>query len=123
MHVRGERGEIVGYRAAYLKDYATPIHITFERHEAGPKGNLEGLYLKGIQAGEEWVYRNPLAPARLTDDEIAVGACLLGMARYVETGESFYSLAEACQDTYLSLMAEQALDAQVPVRTEPQPWT
>ncbi|MEO8396802.1 MAG: Gfo/Idh/MocA family oxidoreductase, partial [Chloroflexota bacterium] len=66
--VRGERGEIVDESATYLADYRTPIRVTFERHSAGLNGNLEGNYLKGIQAGESWVYHNPLAPAALPDE-------------------------------------------------------
>ena len=44
--------------------------MPFQRHMAGPNGNLEGFYLKGIQLGEQWVYRNPTAPARLSDEKI-----------------------------------------------------
>lgn len=120
--VRGERGEITDRAASYLTGPRTPVHVRFERHEAGPNGNLEGHHLKGIQAGESWVYENPLAPARLSDDEIAVGTTLLKMAHYVRTGESFYSLAEACQDTYLDLLAQQALASGAAVRAEAQAW-
>ena len=120
--VRGERGEITGGRIRYLKDFRTPIRLDLVRHAAGAYGNLEGNYLKGFQAGEEWVYRNPLAPAALSDDEIAVGTCLIEMAEYVRTGKSFYSLAEASQDHYLYLSAQEALRTGEPVRTERQPW-
>ena len=120
--VRGERGEMDMHGAAYLKDYLTPIQGRFVRHVAGADGNLEGLYLKGVQFGEEWLYRNPFAPAPLTDDEIAVAECLVGMDRYLETGQAFYSLAEACQDHYLSLMAAKAAEIGEAVRTSRQPW-
>ncbi len=120
--VRGARGEIIDFSASYLRDFNTPIHLDFFRHETGANGNLEGKYLKGIQAGEEWLYVNPLAPATLSDDEIAVGTCLLKMAHYVESGEPFYSLAEACQDTYLALVASQALEADRRLTTAPQSW-
>jgi predicted dehydrogenase len=121
--VRGERGEIIDHRATYLKDFRTPLDVTFDRLVAGQNGNLEGSYLKGIQAGEEWIYRNPLAPARLSDEEIAIGECLLRMAAYVEGGESFYSLAEACQDTYLDLLSQQAVRTGEPVESAAQAWT
>jgi len=120
--VQGTRGEIVNEEAVCLRDHVTPIRSTFIRHEAGPGGNLEGNFLKGIQAGGDWVYRNPLAPGRLSDDEIAVGTCLLRMADYVETGKPCYSLADACQDTYLDLMCQQALASGQPVKTERQVW-
>ena len=80
--------------------------MTFTRHSAGVDGNLEGNYLKGIQAGGQWWYRNPLIPAELSDDEIAVAALLLRMAEYVDGGERTPTLlAEACQDRYLDILA------------------
>ena len=120
--VRGERGEIIDHGAVFLQDHTTPIRVDFTRHCAGPNGNLEGNYLKGIQAGEEWVYRNPLAPGALADDEIAVGGCLLKMASRVESGEPGYPLAEACQDRYLDIIMQESLELGRPVRTERQPW-
>ena len=120
--VRGERGEIIDHKAVYLQDFQTPIAVTFKRQSAGLNGNLEGHYLKGIQAGESWVYRNPLAPGPLADDDIAVGTCLLKMADHIEGDDDCYSLAEACQDRYLQIMMEQALEKGQPVMTETQIW-
>lgn len=120
--VRGERGEVVDGRVTFLQDCATPVSLDMQRHTAGSEGNLEGHYLKGIQYGERWVYRNPLAPARLSDEEIAVGTCLLRMAAFVRTGAPCYSLADACQDAYLELLANEALKTGTPVRAQPQPW-
>lgn len=121
--VRGERGEIIDDRAVYLKDFRTPIEVTFTRHSAGPRGNLEGNYLKGIQAGEQWWYRNPTIPAELSDDEIAVADLLLRMAEYVRGGEDAYSLAEACEDRYLDILAGQAAESEDAVRAQAQPWS
>jgi len=121
--VRGERGEIIDQQATYLKDFRTPIRLSFERHEAGPNGNLEGDFLKGIQAGEEWLYYNPMAPAALTDDEIAIGTCLLKMAEYADGGPGFYSLGEGCQDQYLDLLSAEAQKIGAPVRSSRQPWS
>jgi len=120
--VRGDRGEISNEDLRYLKDFRTPVHLTLRRENAGENGNLEGYYLKGILAGDEWVYRNPFAPGRLTDDEIAVAACLEKMAAYAEGGPSFYGLSEACQDHYLSLMLNKAVQSGERVVTERQPW-
>jgi predicted dehydrogenase len=120
--VRGERGEIMNENGVYLQAYDRPIRVRFERLSAGINGNLEGNYLKGIQAGEEWVYRNPLAPAALSDEEIAIGTCLLRMAEYVGEGTPFYSAAEACQDRYLDLLMEQALASGQTVTSQPQAW-
>jgi len=93
----------------YLKDHRTPITLELLRQDAGRNGNLEGYHLKGILAGDEWVYENPFVPGRLSDDEIAVATCLEKMAAYARGGPDFYSLAEASQDHFLSLMIDKSL--------------
>jgi len=120
--VRGERGEINNESVSYLEDVRTPVYLDLKRVDAGLAGNLEGYYHKGILAGSEWVYRNPFAPARLTDDEIAVATSLDKMASYAAGGPSFYSLAEASHDHYLGMLIEQAARSGETVTTETQPW-
>ncbi|REE92741.1 oxidoreductase family protein [Paenibacillus taihuensis] len=120
--VRGELGEINNREVRYLKDYLTPVELELRRLNAGEDGNLEGYYHKGILAGEEWVYRNPFVPGRLSDDEIAIATCLAKMDEYAAGGPSFYSLAEASQDHYISLMMNESLRTGAPVQTETQPW-
>lgn len=122
IYIRGERGEIHNDNASYLQDHQTPIHVSFIRHTSGEQSDLDGHYLKGIQVGESWVYRNPLEPAELNDDEIAVGTCMLKMAEYADGGEAFYPLAEACQDRYLDIMIARAAETGQPVVTETQAW-
>jgi hypothetical protein len=120
--VRGERGEINNKEVRYLKDFKTPVTLELRRLSAGEDGNLEGYYLKGILAGDQWVYRNPFIPARLADEEIAVATALSKMAEYVKGGPSFYSLPEASQDTFLALMIEKALKTGDKVVAKRQPW-
>lgn len=120
--VRGDRGEIDDSGVRYLKDFRTPIEFDLKRLNAGENGNLEGYYLKGILAGEEWVYKNPFIPAKFTDDEIAVASCLIKMDQYVKGGQGFYSLAEASQDHYLAMMIGEAVSTGNIVTTQSQPW-
>ncbi|MGO4373691.1 Gfo/Idh/MocA family protein [Paenibacillus sp. MCAF20] len=121
--VRGSHGEIVGAEAAYMVDYATPVYSELRRIDTGHNGNLEGYFHRGITNGEEWLYRNPFAPARLTDDEIAIATSLLHMGEYaLDERPSFYSLAEASQDHYLALMMQQAIATGETVNTQPQVW-
>jgi hypothetical protein len=121
--VRGERGEINGTTFRFLGDYRTPVTLELKRVDAGQDGNLEGYYHKGIMAGSDWVYRNPFAPGRLSDEEIAVATCLQKMAEYVEGGPPFYSLADASQDHYLSMMMDRAASEMRPVRAVRQVWS
>jgi predicted dehydrogenase len=120
--VRGERGEINNHTVRYLQDFQTPITLELLRHDAGHDGNLEGYYHKGITAGAEWVYVNPVAPGSLADDEIAIADCLVRMAEYVDGGPGFCSLAEASQDHYLGMMVDRAAAEGVEVRALPQVW-
>jgi hypothetical protein len=120
--VRGVRGEIIDDRARHLLDAKTVIEVPFVRHDAGVQGNFEGYYHKGYTVGEQWLYRNPLAPGELTDDEIAVGDCMIRMADYARGGAGFYSLAEACQDRYLDIKMKEAETSGKEVRTKQQPW-
>jgi len=121
--IRGSLGEIVNEDASYLLDFATPVHIDLRRVDKGHGGNLEGYYHKGIIAGEQWLYLNPTAPARLSDEEIAIATSLLKMDDYVSGASgSFYSLADAAQDQYLSLLMLEAIETGETVVSTRQPW-
>jgi predicted dehydrogenase len=120
--VRGSKGEINGMSVRYLKDFQTPVEYDLKRVNLGEYGNLEGFGLKGILAGEEWIYLNPFSSGKLSDDEIGLAACLEKMYEYTTTGEDFYSLAEGSQDHYLSLMIAEAVKTGVKIKTERQPW-
>jgi hypothetical protein len=120
--VRGERGEINNLEGAYLNDFRTPLKIRFERSDAGQMGNLEGYYHQGYAAGGEVWYQNPFIPGRLSDDEIAVATCLESMRTYLETGQSFYSLAEASQDHYLSILIKEATNSGRTLESSSQVW-
>lgn len=120
--VRGKRGEINNKKVKYLKDFKTPIEFNLNRMNAGEDGNLEGYYLKGILAGENWLYKNPFIPGRLTDDEIAIASSLKKMSSYLNGGEEFYNFAEAAQDHYLSLLIKEAVDKNKSIKSCRQPW-
>jgi hypothetical protein len=122
MLVRGDRGEINNLDVRYLINFGTPMEIQLRRLDAGQTGNLEGYHHKGYVGGGVWWYRNPFAPARLSDDEIAVATCLDSMARYLETGEAFYGLAEGSQDHYLGILIDKAIETRDPVESSTQIW-
>ncbi len=120
--IRGERGEIADRSVRTLLDHRTPIVADLVRHDSGQEGNLEGLHHTGYTLGDEWVYRNPFAPARLADDEIAVATCLAGMADWLEGGREVCSLADAAQDHYLGLCIDQAATTGRPLTTAGHVW-
>ncbi|CAI6083262.1 Gfo/Idh/MocA family protein [Cohnella sp. JJ-181] len=120
--VRGEAGEINNFEVRYLRDYRSPVETQLRRVHAGQDGNLEGFHLKAILCGDEYAYRNDFAPGRLADDEIAIADCLARMASYAAGGPDFYSLAEACQDHYLGLLMQQAVQSGERVVSQTQIW-
>lgn len=120
--VRGDRGELNGKEVRTLLDHRTPAVGELIRHDAGHDGNLEGFHHKGITLGDEWLYRNPFVPARLSDDEIAVATCLARMGEWLEGGPDVCSLADAAQDHHLGLCIEDAARTGRPVRTAGHVW-
>lgn len=120
--VRGERGEINQNRVRHLADFRTPIEFELERFDAGVDDNLEGGHHQGIQGGGRWWYSNEFVGARLADDEIAVATSLMKMAAFARGGPSFYSVAEASHDLYLSIMIEQAVKEGRTIEASPRSW-
>lgn len=121
--VRGERGEITDKKVRVLTDFRTPIEMELVRRDAGHDDDLRELHHQGITLGDEWIYRNPVAPGRLSDDEIAVATCLQKMGEYVEGGPDFYSLAQASQDHYLSILMGEAIKSGQNVKSTSQVWS
>lgn len=120
--VRGDRGEINNLEVSYLQDFRTPMFQTIRRVDTGEGGNLEGRFVRGLIAGDEWVYTNQFMPARLNDDELAIAECMVRMSDHVDGGPEFYSLAEASQDHYLQLLMKQAIATGEAVTSVRQPW-
>lgn len=120
--IRGDRGEIHGRTVRTLLDHRTPAVSELIRHDTGHDGNLEGYHHTGFTLGDEWVYRNPFAPARLSDDEIAVATCLAGMTDWLDGGPDVCSLADAAQDHYLGLCIEEAAITGHPIATTGHVW-
>ncbi len=121
--VRGELGELRDEEVRYLQDYRTPMRQPITRVAAGGPGSHEGMFLRGLVAGDRWVYRNEFLPARLADDELSVATLLSRMVDYLDGGPEPYSLAQACQDHYLALTIAQAVQSGETVPTQAQPWS
>jgi len=122
IQVKGTHGELFNSKIKYLHDFNVPIESEFVRKDLGREDNFEGFDLKGIIGDGKWLYRNPYQGSRLVDDEIAVAECLVKMAEYLHSGKSFYSLAEASQDQYLSLLIDEAIASGKTVCSKTQKW-
>lgn len=121
--VRGVRGEMADDTVRTLADCRTPLRQRLERWQGGERTNLEGLALQGYSVGGEWVYRNPFGAVPLPDDHIAMATVLWRMAHYLETGEAFYTLADACFDHHVGTFAlEESIASGREVLLEGFPW-
>jgi hypothetical protein len=121
--IRGEEGEIFNSTVRVLRDFETPVQFELTRQDTGLDGNMEGHYHRSIVGGGEIFYENPFPGPRWSDDEIAVATCLAKMQTCVETGESFYSVAEACHDRYLDILVGESLTRGKAVEALAQPWS
>ncbi len=121
--VRGERGEITDKKVRVLTDFQTPVEMDLVRRDAGHDDDLREVHHQGLTLGDQWIYRNPVAPGRLSDDEIAIATCLQKMGEYVEGGPDFCSLPQASQDHYLSILMNEAVKSGQPVTSESQVWS
>lgn len=122
LNIQGLRGEINDMTVRYLDKNNEAFCKDLVRLDDGLYNN-SGWTHRGIQFGEQFVYRNPFYGARLNDDEIAVADCMRRMKQYVDTGKDFYPLREALQDTYLSFMIEEAAESGAAITTAKQAWT
>jgi predicted dehydrogenase len=120
--VRGTRGELVTDDVRWFGPDDTPLSAPLVRHAGGVDGDMTAHALWRISLGGDVVYTNPVAPARLHDDEIAGAETLGRMVTFANTGRPFYPLADGCQDHYLSLLMDEAVLSAAPVQAEAQPW-
>lgn len=121
--VRGSHGEIVDSSVTTMADVRSPVTRSIRRRQTGVDGNLEGAHLEFLTLDGEVVWRNPYAPARLSDEEIAIAELLERTRAWLRDGaEAPYPLAQASQDHLLALTIADAVRAGSEIRTTRQPW-
>ena len=119
INIQGVRGEMDDLTIRSLTTDNQPLLDTLHVTE-----DINTLTTYSVSLGRECLYLNPFVNARLTDDEVAIASCLIGMEYYIQTGEDIYSFADGCQDTYLWLLMQDALTKPyIPIRSQIQPWT
>ncbi|CAN5296874.1 hypothetical protein BH11ACT1_BH11ACT1_03010 [soil metagenome] len=118
--IRGSRGEIDAAEVTWLGGDGTPMTAPIQRRQVGLNGNLEGMDLDTLSWAGDVVFTNPFRGARLSDEEIAIATRL--QAALCPERMNGYSLADAAQDQYLSLLVREAVTSGVARITERQPW-
>jgi predicted dehydrogenase len=120
--IAGSHGELVNDDVAWLAGPGEPRRERLYREATGIDGDLEGSYLRRILLRETAHFENRFAPARLNDDELAVAEVMHRMAVFVQTGEPFYSLAEASHDHYLGMLVDEAAESGQTLHSGEVPW-
>lgn len=121
--VRGSHGEIVDSAVTTMLDVRSPFTRSISRRQTGIDGNLEGAHLETLALDGEIVWRNPFAPARLSDEEVAIAELLERTRAWLRDGaQPPYPLAQASQDHLLALTIAEAVRTGTEVRTTRQPW-
>jgi predicted dehydrogenase len=120
--VRGARGEIDDNTVRYLRGPGDVTVGELRREVAGVESEQYGHHLRRVSLHDEVLFENRFAPARLSDDEIAVAETLHRMARFAQTGEGSYGLAEASHDQHLGLLIAEAAHSGETVRSGRRPW-
>jgi predicted dehydrogenase len=120
--IAGSHGELVNDEVAWLTGPGEPRRERLYREATGIDGDLEGSYLRRILLRDTAHFENRFAPARLGDDELAVAEVMHRMAVFVQTGESFYSLAEASHDHYLGMLVDEAGQSGETLHSGEVPW-
>ena len=69
------------------------------------------------------LYHNPFSLSSLRDDETAIAILMYSMKDYLSSDTELYSLADALQDSYPSILLAQACTRPgTPITSEPQTW-
>ncbi|MBC7590706.1 MAG: hypothetical protein H7226_06640, partial [Salinibacterium sp.] len=107
--IRGSRGELRNDEVDYLTEPGFAAHDRLVREETGRDGDLEGSFLRRISLRDTVHWSNGFAPARFSDDELAVAEVMERMAEFARRGAGFYSLADASHDHYLGMLMTEAV--------------
>ncbi len=121
--VRGSRGEIVDDVVTTMADARSPVSRPIVRRQVGVDANLEGMFLDTLSLDGRVVWRNPVDPARLADEEVAIADLLLRTGSWVrDATPPPYPLAQACQDHLLALAIAEAAATGTTVHTGTEAW-
>lgn len=121
--IRGSRGELRNDDVDYLTVPGFAAHERLVRDDTGRDGDLEAMFLRRISLRDHAHWSNRFESVRFNDDELAVAEVMSRMVRFARVGESFYSLADASHDQYLSLLIEKAVSTGSKTTSRPTAWT
>lgn len=127
--IRGCRGELQNQRLYYLNEnylaregeMKVSVRIV-ETEDENP--NLHRFEeITQIECGGRLLYEPPFGLCGLAQDETAIALVMSDMAAWVlEEKIPFYPLAEALQDSYMSILWKKAISSGAVMESEKMPW-
>ena len=121
--VRGSLGEIQNDSVVHWDGPGRVLTSPIIRQMSGLDLNLEGFDTQFFQFEGEVLWKNSYEGARLSDEDLAVVTMMEQMGRYVKgEGPAPYPLAEALQDTAISLAIHRSAQSGLEERVEGEPW-
>ncbi|MFC4242132.1 Gfo/Idh/MocA family protein [Gryllotalpicola reticulitermitis] len=121
--VRGSAGEIHDDIVVRMSDAVTPTVSHLDRGVSGLGMNFEGFDTTQVSLDGKLPYRNEFEGARLSDDEIAVAALLVGAGDWAhDRGPEPYPLAAAAHDRHLGLAIGESARTGRPAAVGDEPW-
>ena len=99
LRLRGTRGELDDRTVCWLNDKNLP-----ERAELDVAGDPATGEVLGVAFQGRTLYAPPFGPAACPRTRRPLPKCCRGMARFIETGEELYPLADALEDAYTALL-------------------
>ncbi len=120
LHLYGTRGIVQDKQITVMADHQTPLTYPLTRHEAGV---LEPKALHAIQIGDHYYWQNRWPHISFSDDEIAVAEAMWRMVRYCQTGEAFYSFADAAWDQTICLLIKKASQEATTLTPDAPTWS
>ena len=139
LNIRGPRGEITDNKIYYLDQDNVPRYAELEvsAHTVEVPGEenpnlkqIEQITQIGIQGSSEVIHIPFFQDAALASDETAIAEVMYGVAAYAKgekcgSGELRnppYSLRSALQDSYMTVLLQQAITTGQTVKSTKQPW-
>jgi predicted dehydrogenase len=122
LSIRGDHGELVDSSVRHIHTPGELFDRSLMRVETGADGDLGGLHLRAITLGSDVLWTNPFAPARLSDDELAIASCMQAMTEFSRGGPPFYGIADAAEDAYLAELIHESASTGAPLSTQARPW-
>ena len=116
--IRDLRGETSDRRIRMLNANDEPVSMNLI-----PQRSSISETTVSVTAGTNALYRSPFPCSGLRDDETAIATIMDSMEAYLDSGVELYPLADALQDSYLSILLARACGRPgTTIVSKPQPW-